>query len=340
MFNYSFKVGDLEVGRTQRPIIIAEAGTAHFGSMEKMQSLVDLAVDAGADILKTQAFCPDQMISKTLPDWQKRMKSRNVSFEFIRDTKDYCMKKGIPFLCTPHDETALEWLIELEIDAFKIGSGERGNFSFLKKIAERKKPIILSTGMCDASDVDESIKILEKNGCEDLALLHCVTAYPTPQSDVNLRSISFFQKKYQVPIGYSDHTPSPTACIAAVALGACIIERHITLDYDIPNAQDWRVSSGPDDFADFVYEMQATFDMMGKAEKKRRGSELSAEKWAIKRIVTTRNIYSGNVLLASDLQSKRAGFGITSDNLDNVIGRRLVRDVQADFPICEEDLGS
>lgn len=335
-----FQIAGKLVARTATPLVIAEAGTAHFGSFEKMKRLVDLAVEAGADLFKTQAYDTSQMISNTLPEWQERMASRNVDFDFIKKTKNYCEQRGIPFLCTPHDEIAFSWLEELEVSAYKIGSGERGNVRFFELVGESGKPVLLSTGMSNHLDVDQAVETFEKSGCENLALLHCVTAYPTPAADVNLRSINFFLDRYPVPIGYSDHTPSSTACIAAVGCGATIIERHITLDYNIPNAQDWKVSSGPADFGDFVDTIKSAHKMLGKLEKQRRGSELNAENWAIKRLVAAKDLPAGHKIHPDDIMLKRAVDGFTPEFYNSVIGMTLTIAKKKDMPISSLDVSS
>jgi N-acetylneuraminate synthase/N,N'-diacetyllegionaminate synthase len=186
-FKESFQIGNRWIGGEAPVLIIAEAGVSHFGSLEKAIRLVDLAADAGADLFKTQAFATDRLISSRSPEWRDRLRSKEADFDFLAAMKARCDERDLPFICTGHDESVLPWLDELNVPAFKIGSGERGNVEFIRTIAERGKPVILSTGMYRREDVQEALEAVQAAGCDELAVLHCVTSYPTPPEQVNLR---------------------------------------------------------------------------------------------------------------------------------------------------------
>jgi N-acetylneuraminate synthase/N,N'-diacetyllegionaminate synthase len=319
-------------------LIIAEAGVAHFGSREKALALVDLAADAGADVFKTQAFSTDEMISSRLPEWRERMRPKEVGFDFIAAMKARCDERGLPFMCTAHDESVLPWLDELDVPAFKIGSGERGNTPYIRRLAERGKPIVLSTGMYDEADIDQVIAAIGDAGCRRLALLHCVTSYPTPPEEVNLRAMNTIARLFPGPVGYSDHTRGDLAVLGAVALGARVIEKHIALDFDIPNAQDWKVACGPHDFPELIRRIRDIERMIGDARKIARPCETPALEWALKSLVAVRDLPSGSVLDASMLTAKRPGDGVSPAQLPEVLGKVLVRPLAADEPLTFDAL--
>jgi N-acetylneuraminate synthase/N,N'-diacetyllegionaminate synthase len=337
-FKESFQIGTRWIGGDAPVLIIAEAGVSHFGSLEKAIRLVDLAADAGADLFKTQAFATDRLISSRSPEWRDRLRSKEADFDFLAAMKARCDERDLPFICTGHDESVLPWLDELNVPAFKIGSGERGNVEFIRTIAERGKPVILSTGMYRREDVQDALEAVQAAGCDELAVLHCVTSYPTPPEQVNLRAMDVLREMFPGPVGYSDHTQGPLAVMAAVARRAQIIEKHISLDFDIPNAQDWKVSCGPDDFHDFVSGIRAVEGMLGKAEKCPQACETEALEWALKSLVATRELPAGTIIEAGMLTAKRPGGGLPPSRHRDVIGRRLKRRLVEDEALAEDDI--
>ena len=326
------------VGPGQPILIIAEAGVSHFGDLQKAMDLVDLAVEAGADVFKTQAFQTDEMISNALPEWKDRLRIKEVNFDFISKIKQRCDDHGIIFLCTPHDNSVLPWLEELNVSAIKIGSGERGNIPFLYEISKLNKPVILSTGMYTHDDVIQALNAFDNFGLEDLALLHCVTCYPTPYEDVNMKIMEQIATYFSGPIGYSDHTKGHEASIVAASMGAHIIEKHITLDYDIPNAQDWKVSCGPNDFSGFVQSIRNTEIIKGTGGIVEPPCEGNAYLWATKSIVSNKALPAGHRLTKDDISFKRAGKGISPSNIKRVVGRLLKKSICHDEKIQWKDL--
>lgn len=337
-FNKTFELDNVSIGGSSRCVIIAEAGVAHFGKLETAFRLVDLAVDGGADIFKMQHFYPEKLVSSRDQQWFSRMSNRAIPDDWVLQIKKRCEKRGIPFLCTAHDRKALDFLdSQVGVSAFKIGSGEIENWEFIAEVLSRGKPVILSTGMYTRNDVLHVIGLAEHSGQSDLALLHCVTSYPTDPSDVNLRAMDWLRTVFSGPIGYSDHTVGHEIPIAAVARGAQIIEKHITIDFGIPDAQDWKVSCGPDDFADFVESVRNAERAIGSDNKKVSDEELVARKWARKSITAIRDLSEGELLTRDSIEMLRPGDGLSPANLTWALGRSLVRDIREGQALQLED---
>lgn len=328
----------MSVGGNAPVLFIAEAGVNHFGDIEKALKLVDLAADAGADVFKTQAFLTDSLVSSALPEWRDRLRSKEVSFDFLKTVKEYCDTKNIMFMCTAHDEEVLPWLDELNVDAFKVGSGEKLNFPYLLELINRKKPIILSTGMYSLADINATINFFKQHDHSELAILHCVTSYPIPYNQVNLNAMKSISDIFPGPVGYSDHTDGHHAVLGAVALGAKIIEKHISLDFNVPNAQDWKVSSGPDDLFDLIKNIRELEDALGTGDKMIQQCEIDATVWALKSIVAKRKIDKGEIIEESMLTSKRPGGGLPPCNIKELIGKQVQSVIDIDQKISLDDL--
>jgi N-acetylneuraminate synthase/N,N'-diacetyllegionaminate synthase len=219
------------------------------------------------------------------------------------------------------------------VPAFKIGSGERGNFQYLRTIASRGKPIVLSTGMYDGDDVRRTLEVLAEAGSREVALLHCVTSYPTPPEQVNLRAMDTLRRLFGGPVGYSDHTSDHLAVLAAVARGAKLIEKHISLDFNVPNAQDWKVSAGPHDLAKLIGDIRTVEASLGREEKAAQPCEQAATHWALKGLYSAVDLAAGDVLTAETIVAKRPAGGIPAAEFDRVVGRRVARSLRADQPI-------
>jgi len=333
MFEETIEIEDRKVGPGQPCMIIAEAGVNHFGDLQKALDLVDLAASAGADVYKTQAFHTETLVSDHLPEWRKRLKEKEVDYKFLRTVKDYCAKRQMIFMCTAHDEIALDWLRDLDVSAFKIGSGERGNIEFLKQHSQFDKPIILSTGMHSETDVLRAIEVFAEQSVNQLAILHCVTSYPVPNSELNLQTITRLRNVFNGPVGYSDHSNSFDSAIAAVALGATIVEKHITLDFDVPNAQDWKVSAGPDDFHKYVSKIRDIEQSLGLPKVIIQKCEEKAEEWALKVVVAKYALNAGQRLDLSHLRYQRAGIGIAPDRVNDIVGKVINTDIEKGRPI-------
>ncbi|MBI9074126.1 MAG: N-acetylneuraminate synthase family protein [Desulfatibacillum sp.] len=336
-FANTFEIDGRAVGAGCPVYIIAEAGVAHFGSMDKARALVDLAVKARADAIKFQVFQARKLISKESADWIDRLSSRELPYESFREISDYCREKGITFFATAHDEPSLEFLGALNVPVYKVGSGEVENWPFIKKVAQMGKPVILSTGMYTAGQVQEAVKIFVRAGNPQLAVLHCVTAYPTAPHLINLRAIKALTNM-GVVAGYSDHTMGYHIPLAAVAMGASIVEKHITLDYDVPNAQDWKVSCGPEDLHLFVEQIREVEESLGSETKAPNEAEKQSLAWARKSLVAACAIHAGECITEAMLVSKRPGTGISPAELEKVLGREAASDIQEDTLITWEQL--
>lgn len=241
-------------------------------------------------------------------------------------------------MSTAHDETRISWLEELDVPAIKVGSGERSNPRFLTKLAELGKPMVVSTGMYGEEDVREALDACAAGGCSEVALLHCVTSYPTPPDEVNLAAIDRMAELFEGPVGYSDHTADGLAVLAAVARGAEVIEKHITVLRDVPNAQDWKVSAGPENFADLVADIRRTESLIGHGRKEPAPCEEAGMAWALKSLVAARDLPAGHVVTEDDVLAKRPGDAILANRYDDVLGKTLTAAIGADDPFRPEDL--
>ena len=337
-FNRQFDIDGRSVGEGCPVYVIAEAGVAHFGSEDKALRLVDLAADAGADAVKFQVFDVEELISRELPDWKRRLGSRQLPYDSFRRIQAHCRDRGITFFATAHDEPSLDFLHGIEVPVFKIGSGEVGNWPYLRRIAGLGKPVILSTGMYSLDQIGEALSVMAEAGARDLALLHCVTLYPTPPENAVLGSIRMMQDRFDPVIGYSDHTRGYHIPLAAVALGARVIEKHISLDFDVPDAQDWKVSCGPEDLGLFISQLREIEAALGDRSDAPAGAELESLAWASKSLVLMHDVPAGTVLGPGDLRSKRPGSGIPPSRQDEVIGRPVTVDLTQDTVIKWEHL--
>jgi N-acetylneuraminate synthase/N,N'-diacetyllegionaminate synthase len=337
-FSPCFDIDGRTMGEGAPVYIIAEAGIAHFGSEEKAYRLVDLAADARADAVKFQVFDVDAMISKDSQEWRERLGSRCLPYDAFERIQKYCVEKGITFFATAHDEPSLDFLETLSVPVYKIGSGEVGNWPFVERVASRGKPVILSTGMYRQEQIGEALRTIAATGNTNVAILHCVTDYPADPHDIALGNVKLIRERFGVIAGYSDHTAGYHIPLAAVALGARVIEKHITLDYNVPNAQDWKVSCGPDNLKAFVSEVRdieaaVTTRVDGPTDNEKRSFL-----WASKSLVTRREIARGQVIGMEDICSKRPGNGISPSRIGEVVGRVAKRALGQDVVIRLEDI--
>lgn len=321
-------IGGRRVGPGDPCYVIAEGGVSHFGQMNKARELIDLACAAGADVYKTQHYHTDLLVGPSAPDWRERLRIKEMPDEAIREMQVYSLERGMPFLCTPHDEQALVFLDQvLDVPAMKIGSGEVENWPFLAKVAATRKPVILSTGMYELRQIREAIQVLADNGCKQLAILHCVTVYPASPALVNLKVMEKIREFFTGPVGYSDHTEGTAVPLAAVALGADIIEKHITLDRDVPNAQDWKVSCDPTNFAPFVADVRTIEAARGGGPKVLSDYEQRSIQWARKSITAAVDIPANAIIAQDMLIAQRPGLGLPPSRLAEVVGRRTCRPI-------------
>lgn len=329
----TFEIAGRPVGSSGQVFFIAEAGVSHFGDLDMAFQLVDLAAEAGADAFKTQFFDVEALFAKSAPEWRERLRPRNLTFEQARAVKDRCDRRGILFMSTAHDETRIRWLADLDVPAIKVGSGERNNVGFLRRLAQLGKPMIVSTGMYGESDVLEAVDACVSAGCRQLALLHCVTSYPAPAEQINLKAMDRMRELVGCPIGYSDHTEDGLAVVAAAARGADVIEKHITILRNVPNAQDWKVSAGPSDLSKLISDIRRVRLLLGSGRKEAAACEAQGQSWALKALVAARDLPAGHVIGEADTVAKRPSNGIPPNRLQDVIGKRLRAPLSADDPL-------
>ena len=230
-FSQTFKVEHREIGGAAGVYIVAEAGVSHLGDEKKAFELVDLAKKAGADAVKFQIFDVNALISNEALDWKERLGPRQLPYEAFGRISEYCKAKGITFFATAHDEPSLEFLCTIDVPLFKIGSGEIGNWPFIQKIASFGKPLIISVGMYAPAQISKALESIASTGNSEIVVLHCVTDYPTNPEDVALNNIKLLNERFKIITGYSDHTSGYHIPLAAIAMGASVIEKHITLEY-------------------------------------------------------------------------------------------------------------
>ncbi len=331
MFNKYFKINDnISVGENEPVFIIAEAGVSHFGSVEKAYKLVDLAVEAKASAIKFQIFDVDQMYTSNSIEWKSRLGPRQLNYQSFKDIKKYCDKKGIIFFATAHDEKSFLFLTQLDVDLFKVGSGEVKNWSYIRKIARTGKPVILSVGMYTFEDIKDVVNIFKEENNLNLIILHCVTNYPADPKEIALGNIKLIAKKFNVLTGYSDHTSGYHIPLASVAMGARVIEKHITLDYNIPNAQDWKVSCGPDNLFSFVRQVREIEETIKTRETGPTFNEIENSKWASKSLVLINSLMKGETIKLENLVAKRPGGGIPPSKIEKIVGLKVKKDIDAD----------
>jgi N,N'-diacetyllegionaminate synthase len=337
-FRHSFRIGDRKMGPDAPCFIIAEAGVSHMGDLSRALELVDAAVVAGADAIKFQAFRVQDMISSVCTEWVERMRPKELPISAMARIKEECDRRGIIFFSSAHDEASLLALSKLDVPCFKIGSGEVQNLRYYRLVGGLGRPVIASTGMYSWADVELMLRTLADAGCTELALMHCVTQYPTPPADVNLRVIETLRKAFSGPVGYSDHSATYDIPAASVLLGAQLIERHLTLEKNIPNTQDWKVACSPSELVEFVASVRRLETALGDGQFRITQGEEESLKWARKSVVAARDIPVGEIIREADLVIKRPGTGISPLHLDRVVGRRARLAIAQDMIVVEEML--
>jgi N,N'-diacetyllegionaminate synthase len=329
-------------------IIIAEAGVNHNGSIESAKKLIDVAKETGADYVKFQTFKAERLVTQSADKakYQKNITDKNESqFDMIKKLEldraaheeliEYCKSKDIRFLSTAFDHDSIDMLTELDIPLFKIPSGEITNLPYLRHIGRMGKPIIMSTGMSTLEEVCSALNILMEAGAkkDKITILHCNTEYPTPMEDVNLKAMLTIGDELGINIGYSDHTLGIEVPIAAVALGATVIEKHFTLDRNLPGP-DHAASLEPDELKAMVTTIRNIEKAMGDGVKKPSPSETKNKPIARKSIVAKKIIKKGEFFSEDNLAVKRPGIGISPMEWDNVMGKPASRDYEMDELIC------
>lgn len=330
-------------------LIIAEAGVNHNGSVELAKKLIDAAKESGADIVKFQTAKLESLVSKSAPmaEYQKKnmqmdksqkemLKDLILPFDDFLELARYCKVRGITFLSTPFDIESIHFLDNL-VGLWKVPSGEITNYPYLREIARTGRPVIMSTGMCEMEEVKAAVKVLRENGSTDITLLHCNTEYPTPMQDVNLRAMCTLREETGLPVGYSDHTQGIEVPVAAAAMGAVVIEKHLTLDRSM-EGPDHKASLEPEELRAMVQAVRNVEAALGDGVKRPSLSELKNRDVARKSIVAKRNIRKGEIFTEENLTAKRPGNGLSPMRWNEVVGLAADRDYGQDEMIVIETL--
>jgi N-acetylneuraminate synthase/N,N'-diacetyllegionaminate synthase len=323
-------------------LIIAEAGVNHNGKLNLALKLCDAAKEAGADVVKFQTWKTEKIITHTVAQAEYQtentgktesqfdmLKRLELSYDDFRVIKEHCDKIGIQFASTADEEESLDFLISLGIPFIKIGSGEITNIPYLRIMGSKKLPVIISSGMSTLSEVDVALTELRKSGATDITLLHCTTNYPCPMKDVNLNAMLTLKYAFKIPIGYSDHTEGIEVPVAAVAMGAKVIEKHFTLDRKM-EGPDHLASTGPEEFKKMVDSIRNIEKALGTGEKLPTKSEIDISKVVLKRCVASKQIKNGEIFNEKNLAVKRNDKGLPSKYWDLLIGRKATKDYEMD----------
>ena len=334
--------GEWLVMERMKTYIIAEAGVNHNGNLETALKLCDAAKSAGANAVKFQTWITEKVITKNVrqADYQinntgnqesqfDMLKKLELPFEDFKEIKAYCDKIGIDFASTADEPDSLDFLLSLDVPFIKIGSGDIGNIPFLRYIGKKSKPIILSTGMSNIEDIEISINALQKYNKSEISLLHCTTSYPCPLEAVNLKAITTLKEKFGLPVGYSDHTLGIEIPIAAVAMGATIIEKHFTLDKNM-KGPDHIASIEPDELNNMVCSIRNLEIAIGNGLKIPTNEENIISQVVLKKIVAKHFIKKGSTITEDDITVKRAEKGITAKYWDKIVGSKALKDYGED----------
>ncbi|MFC2006420.1 N-acetylneuraminate synthase [Chloroflexota bacterium] len=335
------KIGKVWVGEGEPCFIIAEAGVNHNGDVNLAKKLIEVAKDARVDAVKFQTFRAEDVLTRSAEKAPYQKESTGVEesqFEMIRklelstkdfeELSDYAQKRRMIFLSSPFDKGSTDLLDELGVPAFKVGSGEITNYPLLQHITQKKKPVILSTGMAALDEIEEALAAIREEGLDEIILLHCVSCYPTKMEDINLRTMETLKQVFGIPVGLSDHTPGITVPIAAVALGACVIEKHFTLDKKLPGP-DHRVSLEPGELKEMVRAIRDVEKALGNGIKRLTTAEEENKKAARRSIVARVDIPTGAVITEEMLDIKRPGTGLEPKFINLIIAKKANKDIRS-----------
>lgn len=345
------KIGNRAVGPDHPPYLIAEIGSNHNGDIEVCKRMVDSAAACGADAVKFQSFSNRSLISSaeyqrnTSYSDKKRhfgtLKEMVDAYQFTpamhREVADYCRDAGIAFLSTPFSEEEVELLEELQVPAYKVASMDINHPVLLRAIAATGKPVLLSTGMATIGEIEAALGTLSEAGAGPVILLHCVSIYPPDPDDIHLRNIPMLQQAFDVLVGFSDHTLGTAVPLAAVGLGACLIEKHFTLDKDLAG-WDHAISADPDELADLARDLPLVWRALGSSRRVVSDAEMQKRLRFRRRAVLRHAVPAGHVLTLEDLDFKRPGTGIHPNEYPYLLGRTVARPLDADHELEWDDL--
>lgn len=318
--------------------IIAEIGVNHNGDINLAKKMIKSASECGVDAVKFQTFKSEELVTENArtADYQEEntnensqlamLKKLELTFDNFKELKDYALKNNVMFISSPFDFKSVDLLETLDVPLYKLGSGELNNFELIDYVQKTNKPIIISTGMATLDEIKETYDFIENK--DNLIILHCITGYPTSFKEANLNFIKTLQKEFDVPIGFSDHSPGIELPIAAVALGACVVEKHFTLDKNL-EGPDHKASLNPKEFKAMVDAIRNVEVAMGDGVRKFSDNELEIKKVARKSIVLNQDVSEDMIIERRMLSIKRPGTGIPPKFIDDVVGKKLIKDLKA-----------
>lgn len=346
------KIGKKKIKNYVEPYIIAEIGANHNGDIKLAKQMIDKAIECGADAVKFQSWTPTSLICKEEYDRnqvytdspKKHFGSLKEMVEkyYLREEehfelKKYCDLKGVDFCSTPFSKEEVDLLMELDVPFIKVASMDMNNLELLKYMAKQQKPIILSTGMSTLAEIEKAIEVIEGEGNNQIVLLHCISIYPPAYEDINLNNIPMLEKTFGYPVGFSDHTIGISIPLAAVTLGSCIIEKHFTLDKDMPG-WDHEISADPSELKVICEESKNIVKSLGSFKRIVSEAEKEKLKKFRRSIIIARDMKIGEEIKLEDLEFKRPGTGIRPDEVKYVIGKKLTRDIEKDEILKWEDI--
>ncbi len=338
------KIGKKWIGENEKTYIIAEIGSNFNGSIEQAKKMVDLSIKVGADAVKFQSFIPDKIISREgfkkkssfQARWNKSVYDTYKDASFPRKwhkiIRDYCRRKEITFFSSPYDSEAVDLLEKLDVPAYKIGSGDITFLSLIEYIARKGRPIILGTGASTLGEIEEAVKTIRSAGNEQIILLQCITNYPSPIIQANIRVMGTLKDAFQVPVGYSDHSPGITVALGAVALGACVIEKHFTFDKTQPGP-DHPFAMDVQDFSTMVREIRLLESALGSQIK----NVVPAEKETVvlqrRSLYAGRDIQIGTIITKEMVETLRPAKGLLPKEINRIVGRKTKTNIKKGSPI-------
>ena len=343
-----FHIEDRLVGPDEPTFVIAEAGSNHNGDLDTAKKLIDVAADAGADAVKFQTFRAEDLyvddrdvVDDTDESTYALLESLEQPYEWIPELYEHCQSRGVQFMSSPFDERSARELAEY-VPAFKVASFTLSHHPFLEQLSEYDKPVIMSTGGHEQDDIKEAVDVLRENGVDDIALLHCVSSYPTPLEKINVRAVETLQGEFDTVVGLSDHTTDPTtASAAAVAIGASIVEKHFTLDKDM-DGPDHSFALEPDELAEMIRQIRKTDQALGTGVLDVSPIEAGTVNRASRSIFAVRDITKGETISEETVRALRPGDidseGLAPKYMNDVVGSTAINDISEKDPINENDI--
>ncbi|MFW2176555.1 MULTISPECIES: pseudaminic acid synthase [unclassified Moraxella] len=343
MTKNQFQINNRPIGIDHAPYIIAEMSANHNGDINNAYRIIDMAKASGADAVKMQTYTPDTItLDSTAPDFQihgglwdgrtlyELYQQAYTPWDWHKPLFDYARKVGITMFSSPFDHTAVDLLEDLNAPAYKIASFEAVDLPLIKYVASTGKPMIISTGMADSDEIAEAVASARDGGCRELALLHCVSGYPAPAQDYNLRTILDMQTRFGVPVGLSDHTLDNTTAISSVVLGACIIEKHVTLDRNGGGADD-SFSLEADELTALCRDSKTAWQALGQVDYGRKSSEIGNAQFR-RSLYFVQDMQAGEVITPQHIRSVRPGFGLAPKFYDELLGKKVAVDIVKNTP--------